>query len=117
MPCLNSQCKVHAVHSPFIDLPLDDSDETKQLWVLILQLVKNYIKVTLTGPATALGEDTSPQEMRDSFVTVLVARHFEAMWVHMKQGLDALPAPHHRLMDQVSMLLCHVCARLTAQSG
>ena len=73
---------------------------------LILQVVKNHIKLTLTGPATALGEDTGPEEMRDSFVTVLVARHFEAMWVHMKQGLDALPAPHHRLMDQVSLLSC-----------
>ena len=69
-------------------------------------MVKNHIKLTLTGPATALGEDTGPQEMRDSFVTVLVARHFEAMWVHMKQGLDALPAPHHRLMDQVTLLSC-----------
>jgi hypothetical protein len=87
-------------------LPLNHSDETKQPWVSILQVVKNHIKLTLTGPATALGEDTGPQEMRDSFVTVLVARHFEAMWVHMKQGLDALPAPHQRLMDQVSMLLC-----------
>jgi len=73
---------------------------------LILQVVKNHIKLTLTGPATALGEDTGPEEMRDSFVTVLVARHFEAMWVHMKQVLDALPAPHHRLMDQVSLLSC-----------
>ncbi|KAL0042160.1 hypothetical protein WJX77_004929 [Trebouxia sp. C0004] len=64
------------------------------------QVVKDHIKLTLTGPAAALGEDTAPEEMRDSIVTVLVARHFEAMWVHMKQGVDALPAPHHRLMDQ-----------------
>lgn len=97
---------MHTAHLPFTNLPLDHSDETRQLWVLSLQVVKNHIKLTLTGPATALGEDTGPQEMRDSFVTVLVARHFEAMWVHMKQGLDALPAPHHRLMDQVSHTHC-----------
>ncbi|KAL0041495.1 hypothetical protein WJX79_005335 [Trebouxia sp. C0005] len=68
------------------------------------QVVKNHIKLTLTGPVTAHGEDTGPEEMRDSFVTVLVARHFEAMWVHMKQGLDTLPAPHHRLMDQAILV-------------
>lgn len=46
----------------------------------------------------------SPEELQDSYVTVLVARHFEAMWVHMRQGLDAMPAPYQRLMDQVAFL-------------
>ena len=67
-----------------------------------LQVVKDHIKLTMTGPASALGEDNSPEELRDSYITVLVARHFEAMWTHMRSGLDSLPAPHHRLMDQVS---------------
>ena len=66
-------------------------------------MVKDHIKLTMTGPAMAPGEDNSSEEMRDSFVTVLVARHSEAMWVHMKQGLDALPGPHHHLVDQVTV--------------
>ena len=57
----------------------------------------------MTGPATGLGEDSSPEELRDSYVTVLVARHFEAMWAHMRRGLEGLAAPHHRLMDQVML--------------
>ena len=66
-------------------------------------MVKDHIKLTMTGPATSQGEDNSSEEMRDSFVTVLVARHSEAMWVHMRQGLDALPGPHHHIMDQVTV--------------
>ncbi len=73
--------------------------------VWLLQVVKDHIKLTMTGPPTAQGEDNSPEELRDGYMTVLVARHFEAMWVHIRQGLDALPAPHHRLMDQVSCTL------------
>ena len=69
---------------------------------LCLQAVKDHVKLTMTGPATAVGEDSSPEELRDSYVTVLVARHFEAMWVHMRQDLSALPAQHHRLVEQVS---------------
>lgn len=65
------------------------------------QVVKDHVKLTMTGPARAVEEGTSPEELQDSHVTVLVARHFEAMWVHMRQGLEALPAPHHRLTDQV----------------
>ena len=65
--------------------------------------MKDHIKLTMTGPATSQGEDSSSEEMRDSFVTVLVARHSEAMWVHMKQGLEALPGPHHHLVDQVTL--------------
>ena len=67
----------------------------------IPQVVKDHVKLTMTGPARAVEDSSSPEELRDSHVTVLVTRHFEAMWVHMRQGLDALPAPHHRLSDQV----------------
>ena len=68
--------------------------------------MKDHIKLTMTGPATAVEEGKSPEELRDSYVTVLVARHFEAMWVHMRQGLESLPAPHHRLTDQVCCCRC-----------
>lgn len=66
-----------------------------------LQVVKDHIKLTMTGPGSAVEEGSRPQELRDSYVAVLVARHFEAMWVHMRQGLDALPGPQDRLTDQV----------------
>ena len=62
----------------------------------------------MTGPAGAVEDSSSPEELWGSHVTVLVARHFEAMWAHMRQGLDALPAPHHRLTDQVhAAVVCH----------
>lgn len=74
-----------------------------------MQVVKDHIKLTMTGPAAAVEEGKSPEELQDSYVTVLVARHFEAMWAHMRHGLEALPAPHHRLMDQVSCPLPSCC--------
>ena len=75
-----------------------------------MQVVRDHIKLIMTGPATAMEESSSPEELRDGYVTVLVARHFEAMWMHMRQGLDALPAPHHRLMDQVCCCTRHIFA-------
>ena len=74
-----------------------------------MQVVKDHIKLTMTGPATAVEEGKSPEELQDSHLTVLVARHFEAMWAHMRQGLEALPAPLHRLMDQVCHRLPSCC--------
>ena len=68
----------------------------------------------MTGPARAEEEGSSPEALRDSHVTVLVARHFEAMWAHMRQGLDALPASHHRLTEQVdAAAVCHCNLLLT----
>lgn len=73
-----------------------------------MQVVKDHIKLTMTGPAKAVEEGSSPEEVRDSYVTAVVARHFEAMWVHMRQGLDGLPAPHQRITDQVcTVAVCH----------
>ena len=74
----------------------------------IPQVVKDHVKLTMTGPARAVEDSSSPEELRNSHVTVLVTRHFEAMWAHMRQGLDALHAPHHRLTDQVhSAVVCN----------
>ncbi|KAL3160912.1 hypothetical protein ABBQ38_009304 [Trebouxia sp. C0009 RCD-2024] len=64
------------------------------------QVVKDHTKLTRTGPASAVEEGSSPQELRDSYVAVLVTRHFEAMWIHMRPGMNALPAPRDRLTDQ-----------------
>lgn len=69
-------------------------------------MVKDYVKLTMTGPAGAMEEAQSLEELRNSHVAVLVARHFEAMWVHMREGLGALPVPHHRLTDQVCPAAC-----------
>ena len=68
--------------------------------------MKDYVKLTMTGPAGAMEEAQSLEELRNSHVAVLVARHFEAMWIHMRQGLGALPVPHHRLMHQVCPAAC-----------
>ena len=68
-----------------------------------MQVVKDHIKLTMTGPDSAEEDGSRPQELRESYVAVLVARHFEAMWVHMRPSLDALPAPQDRLTDQVRL--------------
>lgn len=67
----------------------------------VKQVVKDYVKLTMTGPAGEMEEAQSLEELRNSHVAVLVARHFEAMWVHLREGIGALPVPHHRLTDQV----------------
>lgn len=68
-----------------------------------MQVVKDHIKLTRTGPASAVEEGSSPQELGDGYVAVLVARHFEAMWTHMRPGVNALPVPQDRLTDQVKL--------------
>ena len=83
----------------------------------VKQVVKDYVKLTMTGPARAMEEAQGLEELHNSHVAVLVARHFEAMWVHMREGLGALPVPHHRLTDQVCPAACGQDSLLCLTTG
>lgn len=54
---------------------------------LIVQVVRDHIKLTLTGPPAEGQGGPQSYDMQEAYLAVLVTRHFGAMWAHMRQRL------------------------------
>lgn len=75
-------------------------------------MVRHYIKLTLTGPPAGGQGGAEPDDMENTYLAVLVTRHFGAMWVHMRQRLNVLTSNPQRALNQVSAEWHDNCVRI-----